>query len=159
MDDSTCEVCRCLLARFRFPMMCCWFQAQFVFFCLRWCTVVCRKEVPQLGAMTQVCRPACLLSASPPSAHATEHPVEVIGRIRNLASGVSSALEFSWGGTVVRGDPAGAATSPSTTSPCQRRRTSRGSTAGSCPPGSRASGSGPSAPSWSTGSLIFVYLI
>jgi hypothetical protein len=31
MDDSTCEVCRCLLARFRFPMMCCWFRDQFVF--------------------------------------------------------------------------------------------------------------------------------
>jgi hypothetical protein len=31
-----------------------------------------------------------------------EHLVEVIGRIRNLASGVSSALEFAWGGTAVR---------------------------------------------------------
>jgi hypothetical protein len=40
---------------------------------------------------------------------ATKHPVEVIGRIRNLASGVSSALEFAWGGTAVRvrGDAGG----------------------------------------------------
>lgn len=40
---------------------------------------------------------------------ATEHPVEVIGRIRNLASGTASALEIAGGGTAVRvrGDTGG----------------------------------------------------
>lgn len=40
---------------------------------------------------------------------ATEHPVEVIGRIRNLASGSASALEIAGGGTAVRvrGDAGG----------------------------------------------------
>ncbi|XP_066328808.1 kinesin-like protein KIN-10A [Miscanthus floridulus] len=40
---------------------------------------------------------------------ATEHPVEVIGRIRNLASGATSALEIAGGGTAVRvrGDAGG----------------------------------------------------
>ncbi|XP_062221608.1 kinesin-like protein KIN-10A [Phragmites australis] len=33
---------------------------------------------------------------------ATEHPVEVIGRIRNLSSGGASALEIAGGGTAVR---------------------------------------------------------
>ncbi|OEL38409.1 hypothetical protein BAE44_0000575 [Dichanthelium oligosanthes] len=40
---------------------------------------------------------------------ATEHPVEVIGRIRNLSSGGASALEIAGGGTAVRvrGDAGG----------------------------------------------------
>jgi hypothetical protein len=42
-----------------------------LFFCLPWCTMVCREEVPQLGAMTRVRRPAFLLSASPSSARAS----------------------------------------------------------------------------------------
>jgi kinesin family protein 3/17/kinesin family protein 11 len=55
-------------------------------------------------------------AATPKNAHhhgggaATEHPVEVIGRVRNLASGgASSALEVAGGGTAVRvrGDAGG----------------------------------------------------
>ncbi|CAL4885916.1 unnamed protein product [Urochloa decumbens] len=52
-------------------------------------------------------------AATPRNAHgagaATEHPVEVIGRIRNLASGGASALEIAGGGTAVRvrGDAGG----------------------------------------------------
>ncbi|KAK8463471.1 hypothetical protein SEVIR_1G366800v4 [Setaria viridis] len=54
-------------------------------------------------------------AATPKNAHhggggaATEHPVEVIGRIRNLASGGASALEIAGGGTAVRvrGDAGG----------------------------------------------------
>ena len=51
-------------------------------------------------------------ATTPKNAHlgaATEHPVEVIGRIRNLSSGGASALEIAGGGTAVRvrGDAGG----------------------------------------------------
>ncbi|KAJ1281560.1 hypothetical protein BS78_04G314700 [Paspalum vaginatum] len=54
-------------------------------------------------------------AATPRNAHhhgagaATEHPVEVIGRVRNLSAGAASALEVAAGGTAVRvrGDAVG----------------------------------------------------
>jgi len=51
-------------------------------------------------------------ATTPKNAHlgaATEHPVEVIGRIRNLSPGGASALEIAGGGTAVRvrGDAGG----------------------------------------------------
>jgi kinesin family protein 3/17/kinesin family protein 11 len=75
---------------------------------------------PQAAAATNPRTPAAkhrlhFPAATPRNANngggggATEHPVEVIGRIRNLASGTASALEIASGGTAVRvrGDAGG----------------------------------------------------
>jgi kinesin family member 11 len=79
-------------------------------------------QVPPGAAATPLRTPASkhrlhFPAATPRNAHhanhggggATEHPVEVIGRIRNLASGSASALEIMGSGTAVRvrGDAVG----------------------------------------------------